>query len=134
MLKRIGLSLTMVIAFSVISQFFNILFLQIWGSLTDRFSNKSVMQVSGGLLLISVIIWPFTTFPEVHVATLPLLALIHILLGIAMAGVSIASFNIAFKLAPPGDATKYLAVNGALVSLGMGIGPSTRSWGRLRYC
>jgi len=45
------------------------------------------------------------------------------LLGIAMTGVSIASFNIAFKLAPPGDATKYLAVNGALVSLGMGVGP-----------
>jgi MFS family permease len=42
---------------------------------------------------------------------------------VAMAGVSIASFNIAFKLAPPGDATKYLAVNGALASIGMGIGP-----------
>lgn len=123
MLKRIGLSLTMVILFSVISQLFNILFLQIWGPLTDKFSNKSVMQVSGGLFLISVIIWPFTTLPEVHVATLPLLGLIHMLLGIAMAGVSIASFNIAFKLAPPGDATKYLAVNGALVSLGMGVGP-----------
>ena len=123
MLKRIGLSLTMVIVFSVISQLFNILFLRIWGSLTDRFSNKSVMQVSGALLLISVIVWPFTTLPEVHVATLPLLALIHILLGIAIAGVSIASFNIAFKLAPPGDATKYLALNGALVSVGMGVGP-----------
>ena len=69
MLKRIGLSLTIVILFSVISQLFNILFLQIWGPLTDKFSNKSVMQVSGGLLLISVIIWPFTTLPEVHVAT-----------------------------------------------------------------
>lgn len=123
MLKRIGLSLTMVIVFSVISQLFNILFLQIWGLLTDKFSNKSVMQVSGALLLIGVILWPFTTLPEVHVATLPLLALVHVLLGIAIAGVSIASFNIAFKLAPPGDATKYLALNGALVSVGMGIGP-----------
>lgn len=123
MLKRIGLSLTMVIGFSVISQLFNILFLQIWGRLTDRLSSKSVMQVSGVLLLISVILWPFTTLPEVHIATLPLLALIHILLGIAIAGVSIASFNIVFKLAPPDKATKYLAVNGALVSMAMGVGP-----------
>lgn len=81
------------------------------------------MQVSGVLLLISVILWPFTTLPEVHIATLPLLALIHILLGIAIAGVSIASFNIVFKLAPPDKATKYLAVNGALLSMAMGVGP-----------
>jgi hypothetical protein len=33
------------------------------GPLTDKFSNKSVMQVSGVFLLISVIAWPFTTLP-----------------------------------------------------------------------
>jgi MFS family permease len=123
MLTRIGLSLTTVILFSVVTQLFYILFLGIWGPLTDKFSNKSVMQVSGMLLLICIIAWPFTTLPEIYFATFPLLTLIHIFLGVAVAGVSIASFNIAFKLAPRGDATKYLAVNGALVSVGMGIGP-----------
>lgn len=81
------------------------------------------MQVSGVLLLVSIIAWPFTTLPEIYILTFPLLALIHILSGVALAGVSIASFNIAFKLAPPGDATKYLALNGALTSVGMGVGP-----------
>lgn len=123
MLKRIGLSLTIVILFSVLTQLFYILFLSIWGRLTDKFSNKSVMQASGMLLLICIITWPFTTLPEIYVATLPLLTLIHVFLGVAVAGVSIASFNIAFKLAPSADATKYLAVNGALASIGMGIGP-----------
>jgi len=123
MLKRIGLSLTSVIIFSVVSQLFYVLFLRIWGRLADKFSNKSVMQVSGLLLLVSVIAWPFTTLPEIYFLTFPLLALIHIFSGVALAGVSIASFNIAFKLAPPGDATKYLAVNGAMVSVGMGVGP-----------
>ncbi|MEA1964826.1 MAG: MFS transporter [Candidatus Aerophobetes bacterium] len=123
MLQRIGLSLTGVIVFTVITQLFYLFFLRIWGPLTDRFSNKSVMEASGILLLICFIAWPFTTLPEIYAATFPLLSLIHILLGIAVAGVSISSFNIAYKLAPPGDATKYLAVNGALVSVGMGVGP-----------
>ncbi|NQS88767.1 MFS transporter [Patescibacteria group bacterium] len=123
MLKRIGLSLTIVILFSVLTQLFYILFLNIWGRLTDRFSNKSVMQASGMLLLICIITWPFTTLPEMHIATLPLLTLIHVFLGVSIAGVSIASFNIAFKLAPSVDTTKYLAINGALASIGMGIGP-----------
>lgn len=123
MLERIGLPLTGVIIFTVITQLFYILFLSIWGRLTDRFSNKSVMELSGILFLASVIIWPFTTLPEMYVATLPLLTIVHVLLGIAIAGVSIASFSIAFKLAPQDEATKYLAVNGALASAGMGIGP-----------
>ncbi|MBE0478940.1 MFS transporter, partial [Candidatus Aerophobetes bacterium] len=123
MLKRMGLPLGTVIFFLVINQLFYISFLGIWGKLTDKFSNKSVMGVSGIFLLICVIAWPFTTLPEIYAATFPLLILIHILKGVAVAGVSIASFNIAFKLAPPADATKYLAVNGALASVGMGIGP-----------
>jgi len=123
MLKRIHLSLSTVMILSVISQLFHVLFLRIWGPLTDKFSNKSVMQVSGILLLICVIAWPFTTLPEIYAATFPLLVLIHVFAGIAIAGVSIASYNIVLKLAPPANSTAYLAVNGALVSLGMAVGP-----------
>ncbi len=123
MLKRIHLSLSMVMIFSVISQLFHVLFLRIWGPLTDKLSNKSVMQVSGILLLICVIAWPFTTLPEIYAATFPLLVLIHVFAGIAIAGVSIASYNIVLKLSPPANTTAYLAVNGALVSLAMAVGP-----------
>lgn len=123
MFKRLSLSLTAVITLSVISQLFYLVFLRVWGSLTDRYSNKSVMQLSGAILLGCIIVWPFTTLPEVYPATIPLLTFVHILSGVALAGVFIASFNIAFKLSPPSDATTYLAVNGALVSMGMGLGP-----------
>ncbi|MBE0479062.1 MFS transporter [Candidatus Aerophobetes bacterium] len=123
MLKRLGLSLSTVIVLSVISQFFHVAFLRIWGALSDKFSNKSVMQVGGIMLLICVIAWPFTTLPDIHVGTFPLLIIIHALMGVALAGVSIASFNIAFKLAPPQEATKYLALNNTLVSVAMGMGP-----------
>ena len=123
MFKRLALSLTTVIVFSVMSQLFYLLFLRVWGSLTDKYSNKSVMQLSGTILLVCMIVWPFTTLPGVYFLTIPLLSLVHIFSGVALAGVFIASFNIAYKLCPSGDATAYLAVNGTLVSMGMGVGP-----------
>jgi len=81
------------------------------------------MEMSGILLVFSVIAWPFTTLPEAYFLTLSLLTLVHILSGMALAGVSLALFNIAFKLAPWGNTTNYLPLNGALVSVGMGVGP-----------
>ena len=58
MLKRLSLSLTAVITLSVVSQLFYLVFLHVWGSLTDRYSNKSVMQLSGAILLGCIIVWP----------------------------------------------------------------------------
>ena len=46
--------------------------------------------------------------------TLYLLVVIHILMGIATAGVGLASGNIAMKLSPPGQATAYLAANSVI--------------------
>jgi len=123
MLNRLGLSLSMVIIFAVISQITNISFLTIWGRFTDRFSNKSVLSVSGILYLIALALWPFTTLPERYALSLFVLGAIHILLGIATAGVAISSGYIAFKLAPEGQATSYLSVNNSLVSLFSAIAP-----------
>jgi len=61
----------------VISQITNILFLRLWGGFADRFSNKSVLGVSGPLFVVSFLIWPFTTMPEKYFLTIPLLVVIH---------------------------------------------------------
>ena len=115
MLKRIGLSMTLVLALSVLSQMVNVLFIRLWGLLTDLFSNKSVLAVAGPFFILTIAIWPFTTMPERHFLTIPLLLIIHALAGMSTAGVTLCTGNIALKLAPPGKATSYLAVN-ALVS------------------
>jgi MFS family permease len=115
MLKRIGLSMALIIALSVLSQVVNVLFIRLWGLLADRFSNKSVLAVAGPFFILTVAIWPFTTMPERHFLTIPLLLIIHALAGMSTAGVTLCTGNIALKLAPPGKATSYLAVN-ALVS------------------
>ena len=115
MLKRLGMSIAAVLALSVLSQVFNVLFFRVWGRLADRFSNKSVLMVSGSLFVISIILWPFLTMPEEHVLTIPLLVVIHVLTGVSTAGVTLCSANIALKSAPYGKATAYLASN-ALVN------------------
>ena len=115
MLKRLGLSMSWVLGLAVVSQLVNVLFFRIWGGLADRFTNKSVLAASGPLFMLSILIWPFTTMPDRHFLTIPLLVVIHALAGVSTAGVAIASGNLALKAAPRGRATAYLATN-ALVS------------------
>ena len=115
--------MSFIIGLSIVSQVFNFLFLKIWGRYTDRFSNKSVLAISGPLFIFSILAWTFTTMPEKYVLTIPLLIVIHIVMGVASAGVSLASSNIGLKLAPQGQATAYLATNTIVNSVAAGIAP-----------
>ncbi len=123
MLLRLGLPLWAVIGFSILSQAFNILFLRLWGRLADRFGFKAILSVSVSLYLLVVLGWTFTTMPERYVLTIPLLVILHILAGIAAAGVTLSTGTIGLKLAPKGQATAYLAAAGLATSLGVGLGP-----------
>jgi MFS family permease len=123
MLVAIRLPLGTVMALTVLNQFVSVLFLRVWGRLSDRLSNKSVLRVCGPLFMLAVVAWPFTMMPTPHPLTLPLLIIIHISLGIATAGITLASGNIALKLAPAGNATRYLAANSFVNSLAAGIAP-----------
>ncbi len=115
LLKDLHMSMAWVIGLTVLSQLCNVVFYRVWGRLADRFSNKSVLSISGPLFIVSFILWPFTTMPETTVFTIPLLIIIHILAGISTAGVTLCTGSLALKLAPYGKATAYVAVN-ALVS------------------
>lgn len=115
MLRRLGLSMTWVIGLGVTSQMMNVVFLGVWGRLADRFTNKSALAVSAPLFMISILLWVFTTLPERHMGTIPLVIAIHALSGMSTAGVTLCAGNIALKAAPKGAATAYLATN-ALVS------------------
>ncbi len=123
MLRRLGLSMSFVIALSILSQIFNFMFLKIWGKYTDHFSNKSVLTVCGPLFLLAILAWVFTTMPDKYFLTIPLLVIIHIVMGLASAGVSLSSSNISLKLAPKGQATVYLATNTMMNSFAAGIAP-----------
>jgi len=123
MLKTLGYDMVFVIVITLISQVMHTLTLKIWGKYSDLYSNKTVLKISGTIFVFCIFGWTFTTFPEKHFLTTPLLVVLHILMGISTAGVTLSSGNIALKLAPRNEATSFLAVKSILISLAAGIAP-----------
>jgi len=124
MLKRLELGMSVVIGLTIIMQIINVFFFQIWGRFSDRFSNKSVLAVGGPMYIFCILAWTFTTMPEKYALTFPLLIIIHVLMGVATAGVNLASGNIGLQLAPKGQATAYLAVINLVNSVAASIAPA----------
>jgi len=123
LLVMLDFDITIVIIFAVLSQVSSVLSYGMWGRIADRFSNKSILRVSGPLFMICILGWTFTTMPTRHLLTIPLLIVLHILMGVSTAGVTLGSANIGLKLAPHGGATAYLATINIINSLAAGIAP-----------
>ncbi len=122
-LERLGLNLSIVLILVTITQISSILVMRVWGLIADRFSNKSVLAVTGPLYVLSIFLFLFTNYPDKHILTLPLLIFIYFLVGIAQSGVTLATGNIALKLAPKGAASVYLSTNGILNACMAGTAP-----------
>ncbi|MEX0762930.1 MAG: MFS transporter [Dehalococcoidia bacterium] len=123
MLQRLGLPLSAVLGFTVLSQLFNVLFLRLWGPLVDRVGNKAVLSVSASLYLFVILGWTFTTMPERYFLTIPLLVVLHMLAGAAAAGATLTTGTIGLKMAPVGKGTAYVAAVSVMANVGAGIGP-----------
>ena len=123
MLRSLGYAMTTVIVLTTASQLSNIAALGLWGNLIDRFSNKAVLEISAPLFLACTLAWTFTGLAWVAPVTLYLLLVIHVLMGIATAGVALASGNIVMKLSPAGQATAYLAASSVVSATCAAIAP-----------
>jgi MFS family permease len=123
MIQVIGLPVTVVMGFTALSQLANIGFLGAWGRMVDRFGAKPILSASVSLYLLVILGWTFTTIPDKHVMTLPMLGVLHILAGVATAGMNVTQGTIAMKLAPEGKSTSYLAASSLAISLGAALGP-----------
>jgi MFS family permease len=117
MLKTVGYSMTTIIVLTTASQLSNLAALGLWGTLIDRFSNKAVLGIAAPLFLICTLAWSLTGLEWLQSAVFFVLLAIHVLMGIATAGVALASGNIAMKLSPPGQATAYLAANSVVSAI-----------------
>lgn len=123
MLLDLGLDMSMVVILSVVQQLTSLAFFRIWGKLSDKFSNKSVLRVSGPFMIASIFLWAATVIVDGSALVLPMVMGIHVLMGMAMAGVNLAAGNIGLKLAPSGKATAYLASASLFSSMAAGIAP-----------
>ncbi len=122
-LEQLKLNLGLVLILTSFTQITSILVMRIWGAISDKFSNKSVLAVTVPLYVLSIFLFLFTDYPDPHPLTVPLLFLIYILVGLAQSGVTLASSNIALKLAPQGRASVYLSVNGIVTAVMAGTAP-----------
>jgi MFS family permease len=111
MIKRLDMSMALVIGLAVLSQMMSVISFRFWGKAADNFTNKSALIVSGYIYIVSVLIWPFLLISDNYFFMIPVLVIVHMLTGISAAGVNLCTANIALKAAPRGKATSFLAVN-----------------------
>lgn len=123
LIQRLQMSFGWVLGLTALSQIANMTALTAWGNIADRFGNKIVLVICGWLFLGTLITWPFTTVPDRHFLTVPLLILIHVQAGIALAGVNLCTGGMALKLAPRGKATAFLAVNALICGAAATLAP-----------
>jgi MFS family permease len=121
--SQLGFDVSMVMVLSALSQLANLLALRNWGVLSDRFTNKSVLMVSGPAYILGIVAMIVASQSESAAFVVFWLALLHILMGGAVAGVTLASANIAMKLSPKGSATAYVATNALATAVAAGIAP-----------
>ncbi len=117
LLSDLNLGLPIVTVLISLTSLVSIIFLRFWGRLSDRFSNKSILQVASPLYIIGTVMWTFTPVAKLYSFLIPLLILIHLITGFAAAGVNLATANIGLKLSPKGESTAYLAARGSVVAV-----------------
>jgi MFS family permease len=121
LLKQMGYALGTVTTMWITSQVANALTMYLWGRLSDRLSNKAILAVALPAYFGCLVALPFTAVPAVHALTLPLIYLIHLIMGAAAGGIGLATGNLGLKLAPQGQGTAYLANVSLVGSLSGGL-------------
>jgi MFS family permease len=123
MIKSMGLSLSYIIGFTVLSQLAGIFTVRMWGAFADQYSNKTIIAISAPLYILALIAWCFVGLSPYQYVNLLLLAVIHILMGISNAGVNLSITNLGLKLSPKNDAIVYLSVRNMVLSVFGSLAP-----------
>ncbi|WP_374470007.1 MFS transporter [Phenylobacterium sp.] len=121
--QQLGLGMGWVMTFTVVSQFANLVVLRMWGRLSDRFSNKSVLNLAAPAFLLAIAAMVFASEFEDRLGLIVYLSVLHAFMGMASAGVNLATGAAALKLAPRHAATSYLAANSLIASAAAGMAP-----------
>jgi MFS family permease len=117
------MDMTTVVILTALQQLTMVAFFKIWGNLSDKYSHKSVLRVSGPLLLVSFALWASLSLFKGSMVVLPMVVGIHMLWGMSTAGVNLATSSIGLKLAPQGKGTSYMASFMLFTQLAAAISP-----------
>jgi MFS family permease len=109
LLQQMGYGLGTVTSMWAAGQVANALTLFLWGRLSDGLTNKGILAVALPAWFGSLIALPISALPDPHMLTLPIMYAVHVVMGVANAGIGLATGNLGLKLAPQGRGTAYLA-------------------------
>jgi len=123
MLKSLGLSMTLVIVLSVVAQISSVLTVQLWGRLSDRYSNKSIIFLTAPIYIISILLWIFVGIYSRNLLNIILLFVLHVFTGVSTSGVNLALTNIGLKLAPKQAAVVFISMKNIVASIFSALGP-----------
>jgi MFS family permease len=121
LLRQMGYEIGTVTTLWMAGQVATALTLYLWGRLSDRLSNKAILRVALPAYFAGLVALSFTALPAPHTLTLPLLYLIHVIMGTASGGIGLATGNLGLKLAPQGHGTAYLTAVGLSGALAAGL-------------
>ena len=107
MMKTLGLPLVYVISLNIVSQVSSITSIKLWGRCSDRFSNKTIIRICAPVYIACIMAWSVIGVMS-SVVMLPLLVIMHMLMGASNAGITLALQNIGLKLAPADEGIVYL--------------------------
>lgn len=108
LLQQLGYGLGTVTGMWAASQIANALTLFAWGKISDRLSNKALLATALPAYFACLIALPASSLPDQHFLTVPLIWVVHVVMGMASGGITLATGNIGLKLAPQGSGTAYL--------------------------
>ena len=123
LVRQLGFDMTFVMLLSVVSQVANLAALRSWGLLTDRYANKSVLAVAAPVYIVCIVGMIAASQIADRAWAIGYLVVLHIFMGAAVAGVTLAITNIALKLSPKGKATAYVATSAMATALSAGVAP-----------
>lgn len=122
LLKVLGYPFSTVMIFAIASQLANLALLNIWGRLADRFGNKSVLFVCAPVFSLSLLLWVLTVEGD-QWFTLTLIGLIHVMNGMATAGIDVANANLLYHMAPQRLSSAYFSTAALVNAVAAGVAP-----------
>ena len=118
----LGLSVSLVTLLLLVGLGATVVFLQLWGRLSDRFGNKPVLRVSVPVLAAALILCSLLPTAPVPL-NYALIVVIQVLLALSAAGADLTAWNLSFKLSRGPQAPAFLASTSLVRALATGIGP-----------
>jgi MFS family permease len=122
-MKKMGLSITYIIGYNIISQICSILTVRMWGRFADNYSNKTIIALAAPLYVLTLGAWVYVGIYTHAYMNLLLLLVIHAVMGISNAGINLSLTNISLKLSPSEESVVYLSTKNIITALFSFIAP-----------